>query len=372
MWSLYEDEKELKPLVFSNGKTQEDIVKEVIDAVKDGHKIIFIKGICGTGKSAIALNLARKIGRTSIVVPIKSLQEQYTIDYTDKKYVLKSSEFQIKNYPDLDKHPDLENSKSLNEKEKLKIFPIVGRKNFKCKFLEESAIDLTTDYRSEKNSKLTDIFEGKKIIKKDKDSSCDNIYLPCKIEIREKNLDRIKDFIKENPSVQLSDFTSVNEIKRMTIAPVCPYWSPILPEEFSVKKFKDSKKIEYTGLNNKRFIMYQRDKGCAYYEQYLAYSNADVIIFNSRKYLLETSMDRKPATELEIIDECDDFLDSFANQEKISLNRLLSSLNFLFTEDKLEKNVIDELIDTTNAIRIFLEKKQLRSEEHTSELQSLS
>jgi hypothetical protein len=31
MWSLYENQKYLEPLVFSNGKSQEDIVKEVID-----------------------------------------------------------------------------------------------------------------------------------------------------------------------------------------------------------------------------------------------------------------------------------------------------------------------------------------------------
>ncbi len=104
MWNLYEDNKELKPLVFSNGKSQADIVKEVVDAIKRGFKIIFIRCLCGTGKSAIALNLARKLGRTSIVVPIKSLQEQYIKDYSDKKYVLK-------------------------EGKKLKISPIVGRKN---------------------------------------------------------------------------------------------------------------------------------------------------------------------------------------------------------------------------------------------------
>ena len=70
MWSLYKNEKLLNPLVFSNGKNQEDIVVEVEEAIKEGHKIIFIKGMCGTGKSAIALNLARSMGKTSIIVPI--------------------------------------------------------------------------------------------------------------------------------------------------------------------------------------------------------------------------------------------------------------------------------------------------------------
>lgn len=99
MWSLYERKNEdssdgvnlfdysgekLKPLKFSNGKTQEDVVKEVLETINAGNKLIFIKGICGTGKSAIALNLARHFKKTSIVVPIKSLQEQYEKDYTQK------------------------------------------------------------------------------------------------------------------------------------------------------------------------------------------------------------------------------------------------------------------------------------------------
>ena len=97
MWSLYENNQLLDPLTFSNGKTQQDIVNEVIQATEQGYKIIFIKGVCGTGKSAIALNLAKHFGKTSIVVPIKSLQEQYIKDYTDKKYILKDKK-KLKKY----------------------------------------------------------------------------------------------------------------------------------------------------------------------------------------------------------------------------------------------------------------------------------
>src|SRR3989344_1834458 len=150
MWSLFEDEKELKPLVFSNGKTQADVVKEVLDSIKEGYKIIFIKGQCGTGKSAIALNLARHLGKTSIVVPIKNLQEQYKNDYTSKKYILHNGK-------------------------KLKISSIVGRKNFKCKFLEENPISETKP--REIDSKLTEIFEPFQRIRKNlsnQDKSCDN------------------------------------------------------------------------------------------------------------------------------------------------------------------------------------------------------
>ena len=103
MWSLYKRAETkggifdysqkgefLSPLTFSNNKTQEDVVREVLDSIEKGEKIIFIKGMCGTGKSAIALNLARHFSKTSIVVPIKSLQSQYEDDYSNKKFVLKN------------------------------------------------------------------------------------------------------------------------------------------------------------------------------------------------------------------------------------------------------------------------------------------
>ena len=68
----YTGEK-MEPLKFSNGKTQEDVVNEVMDAIGAGNKIIFIKGVCGSGKSAMALNIAKNFKKSSIIVPIKSL-----------------------------------------------------------------------------------------------------------------------------------------------------------------------------------------------------------------------------------------------------------------------------------------------------------
>ncbi len=336
MWSLYEDEKELKPLIFSNGKSQADIVKEVVDAIKSGFKIIFIKGLCGTGKSAISLNLARKLGKTSIVVPIKSLQEQYIKDYSEKKYVLKDGN-------------------------RLKISAIVGRKNFKCKFLEET--DLKEQYPKEKNAGLFDIFDSteNKSIKIDK--SCDNNILPCKIEIKEKNLQTIKDYLKQNPDIKITDFQSISDVKRMTIAPVCPYWSPIISEDFETNRLGNARKIKYLGLDNKNFVFCQRKPGCGFYDQYEAYADSDVLIFNSMKYKLETLMNRKPATEIEVIDECDEFLDSFANHEKININRVLFALGMVFSEDEASQETIDKLINITNKIRLEYEKNPVELKE---------
>ncbi|HLD12948.1 MAG TPA: RuvB-like domain-containing protein, partial [Candidatus Nanoarchaeia archaeon] len=75
MWSLYNQNDEyLPPQTFSNGKTQETVTQEILEAIKQGHNIIFLKGTPGTGKSAIALNVAKELGRTSIVVHVKYLQ----------------------------------------------------------------------------------------------------------------------------------------------------------------------------------------------------------------------------------------------------------------------------------------------------------
>ena len=88
-WSFYKNNIYLEPLIFSNKKSQLDVAKEVIKAIKENHKVIFIKGVCGSGKSAIALNIAKEFKKVSIVVPVKTLQNQYREDYTNNFQVKK-------------------------------------------------------------------------------------------------------------------------------------------------------------------------------------------------------------------------------------------------------------------------------------------
>lgn len=336
MWSLNENNCELKPLVFSNGKTQEDIVEEVIESIKQGHKIIFIKGVCGTGKSAIALNLAKEIGKASVVVPVKALQKQYEDDYTNKKYLLKDNG------------------------QKLKIKVITGRANFFCPYLQEhedemqgsstNSIDFA-ELTKEEDSKLSDFYRAAKKQTGNRitnDNSCNNYLLPCKIEIKEKNIRKIRKYLEKNPKIT-SDFTAINQVRRMSIAPVCPYWSPIVPSEIDLN-LENANCKDYAGLKGKDYTIYQRERGCGYYDQYQAYVDADVIIFNSQKYKLETVMNRKPATEIEIIDECDEFLDSFSNQKKLNLNRLNFALANLFAEDEKNQKIINELMKLSSEI----------------------
>src|SRR3990167_5378192 len=279
-WNLYENNKLLPPLKFSNGKTQKDIVKEVLNSIKDGEKIIFIHGVCGTGKSAIALNIAKELGKSSIVVPIKNLQMQYKKDYESEKYLLK------------------------NNDDKLKISVITGRQNHKCKFLEDN-----------------------------------------KIEIKERNIQKIKKYLGQNTDINARNFSQLKDVKRVSVAGACPYWSPALPARYELggKSFANSKKRRYMGLKNTEFIFYQRESGCKFYEQFNFYIDSDAIIFNSEKYKIESSLNRKPMTEVEIIDECDEFLDKFSNNRTINLDRMQSSLNQIFEIDESGGRVLNEL-----------------------------
>ena len=326
-WNLYQDNKFLEPLKFSNGKTQEDVVKEVLDAVEQGHKIIFIHGICGTGKSAIALNIANKLGKTTVVVPGKNLQAQYKKDYENDKFLKKEND------------------------EKLKISVITGRNNHKCKFLEENK-NVIPKITQEINSKLHDIFEGKREEINEtigNDLSADNYNIPCKIEIKERNWKKIQQYIKQNNKVNVKNFSSISDVKRFSFAGVCPYWSPVLPEKYDFN-FKDAKKRKYPGLDG-NFTFYQRKPGCKFYDQFNSYIDSDVIVFNSLKYKLESAIGRKPLTEVEIIDECDEFLDSFSNKRNLNIERLQNSLIQLAMKGELAEGFIKEIMEITKQIK---------------------
>ena len=316
-----------------------------MNSINNGEKIIFIHGVCGTGKSAIALNLAKELGKSSIVVPIKNLQMQYKKDYESEKYLLK------------------------NNGEKLKISVITGRQNHKCKFLEENK-DAIPKIKKEVNAKLHDIFFGKKDeIEKNfgEDESADNKYLPCKIEIKEKNIQKIKKYLAQNNDVNTKNFSQLSDIKRVSVAGACPYWSPVLPARYELggKSFVNANKRKYLGLKDTEFIFYQRTPGCKFYEQFNFYIDSDAMIFNSEKYKIESALNRKPMTEVEIIDECDEFLDKFSNNKSINLDRMQNALNQIFEiegEDEIILNELREIIKklkTDKQVEKAIESEQI-------------
>lgn len=271
-WSLVSLGSELQPLGFSNGKTQKEVVSDVVSHIKSGKKVVLINGVCGTGKSAIALNIARQLGKAAIVVPVKALQRQYEQDYMGSKQVLKKN------------------------KQPLKIAMITGRDNHDSRY--KSGI------------------------------TCADPYLPDTIKFTEKNYELIKKFYQENPLIGNKEMPPLKAMRRISVAPANPHWSPLIPADKEVP-LPDAKKKRYKGLNGKEFIFYHRKEGCGYYDQYQAYIDADAIIFNAAKYKIESALNRKPETTVDIIDEADEFLDSFANQQSLNLTRLAQSLTML-------------------------------------------
>ena len=142
-------------------------------------------------------------------------------------------------------------------------------------------------------------------------------------------------------------------MKRISVAGACPYWCPVLPEKYELggASFVNAEKKKYLGLDNTNFVFYRRERGCCFYEQFNFYIESDVIVFNSLKYKLESALNRKPQTEVEIIDECDEFLDSFANSRTINLDRLLLSLANIFTWNEDAEKILKEMNDIARQIK---------------------
>ena len=297
-WSLYKNNQKLAPLRFSNNKTQEDVVKEVVNLIKSGKKMIFLHGVCGTGKSAIALNIARVLGTASIVVPIKSLQGQYKKDYMGEMFLLKPNAT------------------------KLRISMITGRNNHDSLFMPGV--------------------------------SCAHPLLPDTIQIIEKNFKKLKEFYMKNPFIKHKHIDNINKLKRISIAPINPYWSPIIPIKYQAN-LPDAEKKTYKGLRGTDFVFYHRKRGCTYYDQYQAYFDSDVLIFNSAKYKIEVALDRKPVTNVEIIDEADEFLDSFSTQSELNLTRLRNALAHIYPEQDGTVEIIERV---NNLIKLEIKNKK--------------
>jgi Rad3-related DNA helicase len=239
LWNLRENQKPLRPLEYSNGKSQLDVVNEVNDAF-NGSKFVLLDGICGTGKSPIALHCCANFGKSIIVVPTKHLQDQYSNDYSKRMSVAN-----------------------------LKIQFLKGRGNFKCK--------------------REDVY-------------CNTSTLPC--------ITRMKGGEKRQDMCN------------------CKFWSPIYAPDVA-KVIVDEKKSK--GVSNIELKTYQSPTGpkcqvvrtpaCDYHAQYFSFwDDTNVIAMNSR--IWELMIAKKPAAELEVIDEYDEYFDSLYFDEILSASRI--------------------------------------------------
>ena len=244
MWNLYREGSLVPPLVYSDGRTQEDVVQEILDLFREGKRIVFLLGAVGTGKSAIALNLLSHFKHGGIVVvPTKVLQKQYADDYC------KRNRFKIR-----------------SGKGFLRIDEIKGRDNFRC------------------------LLKG---------CLASNRYLPCTRRLSRRE-------------------------KRIDVAKECPFFSPVVRARFKevVEDELDCEyeSLDYVGCDGVKYSVVRRGKKiCTYYRQFKAYAESDVIVMNSAMWLAETlGTGRKPLRDIEVIDECDLFLDSLTFEKSIS------------------------------------------------------
>lgn len=145
-FGLYGREGQLEPRRYSSGKTQSDLIKEILQAFED-NDIVFLRATVGSGKSAVGLRTIMEFGRGIVSVPTKVLSDQYAAAYEGEKYFLK------------------------DDGTKLKIGILKGRRNFRCKFQMD---------------------KGRTV-------SCDSSSLPCKRPVDWRSGERRIDVLRECP-----------------------------------------------------------------------------------------------------------------------------------------------------------------------------
>jgi len=144
--NLYDQEGPCEPLCYSSGKTQIDLIEEILEAFH-GNDIVFLKGTVGSGKSVVGLRTILEFGRGIVSVPTKVLSDQYAASYERDKYFMK------------------------DDGQRAKIGILKGRGNFRCMYQAD---------------------EGREI-------SCNNSTLPCKRPIDWEHGERRIDALQECP-----------------------------------------------------------------------------------------------------------------------------------------------------------------------------
>jgi len=329
-----EDFKYLYNVATSNMEfdTVEDIKtgrSHVCDlTIRDNHSYV------GNGfinhNSLTLLHVPKELGgRAIIVTPFRNLQMQYYNDYyKGDKFVMKK------------------------DGTRLKVSVFMGRNNFRCRWLEEQY-----DYQQKiiaANEKFEQSMPTDDNILKSYqiDNTAANRYLPC--------------------TKMLGQFGAGRRKPRHSVATQCKYWIPPPMTKDVITKWSttfegtieesydlsnDQENNADDGINDQRdntqaidgipsnldrikekvkcsnieyyesvgqgqmgvFVRDEKDKNgnpypdvCPYYKQFYSYVYSDVIVFNSAKWNLETTMGRKPKVKIEIVDEGDYWLDSQA------------------------------------------------------------
>ncbi|MFN4132914.1 MAG: helicase C-terminal domain-containing protein [Candidatus Hadarchaeales archaeon] len=121
--NLYEDEKPLPPRRYSSGKTQVDLIEEILEAL-ESNDVVLLRAMVGSGKSVVGIRTILELGRGVVAVPTKVLSDQYSRSYEKEKYFLR------------------ENGS------RAKISVLKGRDNFHCLHMKEKGHETTCSWRN--------------------------------------------------------------------------------------------------------------------------------------------------------------------------------------------------------------------------------
>jgi Rad3-related DNA helicase len=69
--------------------TQADLVEAIFKAYEEGYKNVILEAPVGSGKSAVAVTIARSVSDAHLLTPMKSLQDQYLEDFSEHLVLMK-------------------------------------------------------------------------------------------------------------------------------------------------------------------------------------------------------------------------------------------------------------------------------------------
>ncbi|MDI6643266.1 MAG: helicase C-terminal domain-containing protein [Candidatus Hodarchaeaceae archaeon] len=185
-FGLYGRDGQLEPRRYSSGKTQIDLIEEIIEAFR-GNDIVFLRGTVGSGKSAVGLRTILEFGRGIVSVPTKVLSDQYAASYEGDKYFLK------------------------DDGKRAEIGILKGRRNFRCPYQAGRGREISCDNRALPCKRPVDWKHGEKRIDALRECPCWGFIFPS----------GLADSIKGARKVQ---YEGIKGKWTWCMKGECPYW----------------------------------------------------------------------------------------------------------------------------------------------------
>jgi Rad3-related DNA helicase len=183
---FYDGSGPLPPRRYSTGKTQLDLIREILDAFKNSD-LVLLRGMVGSGKSIVGIRTILEFGKGVVSVPTKVLSDQYARAYERDKYFLKE------------------------DGSKAKIGILKGRRNFVCPYARRRGHETTCADKSLPCRRPLDRESGEHRIDALREDPFWGFIFPAEVA------DRIRD-VKKYPYEGITGKWTLCERGK------CPYW----------------------------------------------------------------------------------------------------------------------------------------------------